>query len=83
MLETNKLPSVIIKENGMEIVSDAGEIEKIVDAVIAGNPKAVADYKGGKTNVIGWLMGQVMKQSQGKANPKQATALVTEKLQKL
>ena len=67
----------------MEIVSDAGEIEKIVDAVIAGNPKAVADYKGGKTNVIGWLMGQVMKQSQGKANPKQATALVTEKLQKL
>ena len=81
MLENNKLPSVIIQENGMEVVSDSGAIEKIVCEVIAANPKAVADYKGGKTNVIGWLMGQVMKQSQGKANPTQATALVTEKLQ--
>ena len=67
----------------MEIVSDAGEIEKIVDAVIAANPKAVADYKGGKTNVVGWLMGQVMKASQGKANPGQATKMISEKLAKL
>ncbi|MCQ2611576.1 MAG: Asp-tRNA(Asn)/Glu-tRNA(Gln) amidotransferase subunit GatB [Treponema sp.] len=80
MLATNKMPSEIIKEKGMEIVSDAGAIEKIVDEVIAANPKAVADYKSGKTNVVGWLMGQVMKQSQGKANPKQATELVSKKL---
>ena len=83
MLATNKLPSVIIKEEGMEQVSDTGVIEKIVDEVIAANPKAVADYKGGKTNVVGWLMGQVMKQSHGKANPKEATALLNAKLAKL
>ncbi len=80
MLATNKMPSVIIKEKGMEIVSDAGEIEKIVDAVISANPNAVADYKKGKTNVVGWLMGQVMKESHGKANPKQATELLNKKL---
>ena len=67
----------------MEVVSDAGAIEKIVDEVIAANPKAVADYKGGKTNVVGWLMGQVMKASQGKANPGQATKMISEKLAKL
>jgi len=83
MLATNKMPAEIIKEEGMEQVSDAGAIEKVIDEVIAANPKAVADYKGGKTNVVGWLMGQVMKQSHGKANPKQATELLTAKLSKL
>lgn len=82
MLETNKLPSVIIKEKGMEVVSDAGAIEKIVDEVIAANPKAIEDFKKGKTNVVGWLMGQVMKASQGKANPGQATKMISEKLSK-
>ena len=80
MLETNKMPSVIIKEKGMEVVSDAGEIDKIVQDVIAANPKAIEDWKGGKTNVVGWLMGQVMKQSHGKANPKQATELLNKHL---
>ena len=83
MLASNKMPSVIIKEKGMETVSDAGAIEAFVDQVIAGNPKAVEDYKGGKTNVVGWLMGQVMKVSGGKANPKEATKLLNEKLSKL
>ena len=80
MLETNKKPSEIIKEEGMETVSDSGAIEGIVDQVIAANPKAVADYKSGKTNVVGWLMGQVMKASGGKVNPKVATDLVAKKL---
>nr|MCR4626323.1 Asp-tRNA(Asn)/Glu-tRNA(Gln) amidotransferase subunit GatB [Treponema sp.] len=80
MLETGKLPSVIIKEEGMEQVSDTGAIEKIVDQVLAANPKAVADFKGGKSNAVGWLMGQVMKESHGKANPKQATELLNKKL---
>ena len=83
MLSSNKLPSVIIKEKGMEVVSDAGAIEKIVDEVIAANPKAIEDFKSGKTNVVGWLMGQVMKASQGKANPGQATKMISEKLAKL
>ena len=83
MLENSKMPEEIIKEEGMESVSDSGEIEKIVDQIIADNPKAVADFKGGKTNVVGWLMGQVMKASKGKANPGVATKLVQEKLGKL
>ena len=80
MLETNKMPAQIIKEEGMETVQDASAIEGIVDKVIAENPKAVADYKSGKTNVVGWLMGQVMKASGGKVNPKTATELVAKKL---
>ena len=83
MLASNKMPSVIIKEKGMEVVSDAGEIDKIVQDVIAANPKAIEDYKGGKTNVVGWLMGQVMKISKGKANPKQATELLNKHLSQL
>lgn len=83
MLSTNKMPSAIIKEKGMEVVSNAGEIEKIVDDVLAANPKAIEDFKAGKTNVVGWLMGQVMKASQGKANPKQATEFVNKKLSEI
>ena len=83
MLENNKLPSEIIKEKGMEVVSDAGAIESIVDKVINDNPKAIEDFKKGKTNVVGWLMGQVMKESRGKANPAQATKMINEKLSKL
>ena len=58
-------------------------IAAIVDSVIAENPKAVEDFKSGKTNVLGWLTGQVMKKSAGKANPGTATALVKEKLSSL
>ncbi len=83
MLESNKMPSQIIKEEGMETVQDAGAIESVVDKVLAENTKAVADYKNGKTNVVGWLMGQVMKASGGKVNPKTATELVLKKLAEL
>lgn len=80
MYRTNKMPSQIIKEKGFEVVTDSGEIDKIVQDVIASNPKAVEDFKNGKTNVVGWLMGQVMKISQGKANPKQATQILNKYL---
>jgi len=80
MLATKKLPSEIIKEEGMEQVNDTDAIEKIVESVLAANPQAVADFKNGKTNALGWLMGQVMKESHGKANPKQATEMLKERL---
>ena len=80
MLATKKLPSEIIKEEGMEQVNDTGAIEKIVESVLAANPQAVADFKNGKTNALGWLMGQVMKESHGKANPKQATEMLKKRL---
>ena len=80
MLETAKEPALIIKEQGMEQVSDTGAIEAFVDEVIKENPQAVEDFKNGKTNVVGWLTGQVMKKSGGKANPGATSALVKEKL---
>ena len=83
MLATNKMPSEIIKEKGMEQVSDSGAIDKIVQDVLAANPKAIEDFKNGKTNVVGWLMGQVMKLSQGKANPKRATEILNKYLGEL
>ena len=83
MYETNQMPSQIIKEKGMEVVNDSGKIDKIVQDVIASNPKAVEDFKSGKTNVVGWLMGQVMKISHGKANPKQATEILNKYLSQM
>ena len=82
MMETAILPSKIIEEKGMVVVSDTGAIENFVKEVIAENPKAIADYKNGKTNVVGWLMGQVMKKSGGKASPKTATELLKAELEK-
>ncbi|MEO2682135.1 Asp-tRNA(Asn)/Glu-tRNA(Gln) amidotransferase GatCAB subunit B, partial [Clostridium butyricum] len=59
------------------------ELEKLIDEVIAANPQSVEDYKAGKTQSAGFLMGQVMKKSQGKANPKVCKELIDEKLSKL
>ena len=58
----------------------AGEIEKIVDQVLAANAPQVADYKSGKDKAFNSLVGQVMKASKGKANPAQVTALLKQKL---
>lgn len=83
MLETGEMPDAIIAARGMTQVSDSSVIEKIVDAVLAGNPAALEDFRKGKTNVVGWLTGQVMKQSKGQANPATASALVQKKLAEL
>ncbi len=80
MLESGAMPESIIKARGMAQVSDLSAIEKIVDEVLAANPQALEDWKKGKTNVSGWLCGQVMKLSKGQANPATATALVQKRL---
>ena len=80
MMKTGKHPPQIIAEQGMSQVTDTDTIEKLVDEVFAANPQAITDWKKGKTNVAGWLMGQVMKKSQGKANPNQTRELVQKKL---
>jgi aspartyl-tRNA(Asn)/glutamyl-tRNA(Gln) amidotransferase subunit B len=69
-------PKAIVEKEGLAQTSDTGEIGRFVAEVLAANPKAVADYKSGKTNILGFLTGQVMKASRGKANP----ALVNELL---
>ena len=61
-------------------VSDASELDPIIDAVLAANPDQVATYRGGKEGVLGFLVGQVMKETQGKADPKVVNRLLREKL---
>ena len=72
----------IIDSKGLKQVTDTGAIEKMVDQVIADNPSQVQQYKDGKEQVIGFFVGQVMKASQGKANPGQVNQMLKEKLSK-
>ena len=76
MLKSDKAPSVLVKELGLEQVSDAGAIQAMVDEVIAANPQSVADFKAGKDKAIGFLVGQIMKKSRGKANPGMVNQLI-------
>jgi aspartyl-tRNA(Asn)/glutamyl-tRNA(Gln) amidotransferase subunit B len=69
MAETGESASVIVEREGLKQISDTGALEKIVDEVIAASPKQVEQYRAGKTTVIGYLVGQVMKASRGQANP--------------
>jgi aspartyl-tRNA(Asn)/glutamyl-tRNA(Gln) amidotransferase subunit B len=69
-----------IKEKGLEQISDSGAIEKVVDEVIAANPKQVDDYRAGKQKAFNSLVGQVMKATQGKANPQQLNEILKRKL---
>jgi len=80
MTETGDAPDKIVEEKGLKQVTDSGAIEAIVDAVIAANPDNVAAYKGGKVNLMGWFVGQVMKESRGKANPGMVNQLLAKKL---
>ena len=73
--------AAIMEREGLRQISDTGALEKIVDEVLAANPKQVEQYKGGKTSVIGFLVGQVMKSSRGQANPATVNELLRSKLQ--
>jgi aspartyl-tRNA(Asn)/glutamyl-tRNA(Gln) amidotransferase subunit B len=70
----------IIEARGLKQLSDSGEIEKIVDGVIAANPQQAADYRNGKEKAFNSLVGQVMKATKGKANPQQVTEILKRKL---
>jgi len=83
MFETGKDPEEIVKEKGLSQISSSDVLEKIVDEVLAANPKSIEDYKSGKLQAAGFLMGQVMKMSKGQANPKIAKELVDAKLKEL
>lgn len=80
MVETGQNPEAIVEEKGLKQVTDTGAIEAIVDEVIASSPENVAAYKSGKTNLMGWFVGQVLKKSGGKANPGMVNALLAKKL---
>ncbi len=73
-------PVAYVKENGLEMVSDDGALDAMIDEVIAANPKSVADYQGGKKAALGFLVCQIMKASKGKADAGKVNAKLREKL---
>lgn len=80
MLEENLTPKEIVKKYDMEVIEDANLIESLVNEVINENAKAIEDYHNGRTNMLDYLVGQVMKKSKGKANPIEAKSKMLEKI---
>jgi aspartyl-tRNA(Asn)/glutamyl-tRNA(Gln) amidotransferase subunit B len=80
MFETGEAPDVIMDREGLRQISDTGSLDRIIDDMLAANPKQVEQYRSGKTAVIGFLVGQVMKASRGQANPGTVNELLKKKL---
>ena len=81
MWATGKDAASIVAEQGLSQMSNEGEIVAIVDAVIAANPQSVTDFKAGKDRAIGFLVGQIMKQTKGRANPDLVNRLLKERME--
>ena len=73
-------PEAIMERDGLSQISDEGVLGKIIDDVIAANPKQLEQYRSGKTTVMNFFLGQVMKASRGQADPAAVTKLLKEKL---
>jgi aspartyl-tRNA(Asn)/glutamyl-tRNA(Gln) amidotransferase subunit B len=80
MFSTGEAAGAIMEKEGLKQISDSGALEKVIAGVIAGNPKQVEQYRGGKTTVINFLVGQAMKATRGQANVALVTELFKQKL---
>jgi aspartyl-tRNA(Asn)/glutamyl-tRNA(Gln) amidotransferase subunit B len=80
MLESGKGPQQIVEEQGLVQISDEGAIAEVVNRIVTANPQSVEDFKAGKEKAIGFLVGQVMKETKGKANPALVNKLLLERL---
>ena len=80
MARSGEDPDTIVRREGLVQVADAVALARVVDEVIAANPAAVADYRTGKKQSVAFLVGQVMKATQGKANPQLVNRLLAERL---
>jgi aspartyl-tRNA(Asn)/glutamyl-tRNA(Gln) amidotransferase subunit B len=80
MIDSGKDPRTIVKEEGLEQVSDDSELALVVDSVLQANPAVVGDFLGGKQQALGFLVGQVMKATRGKANPAKVNTILKEKM---
>jgi len=80
MFSTGKTAAAIVEERGLVQVSDTGEIDRVIDEVMSANPKQLEQYRGGKEGLFGFFVGQVMKASKGKANPKIVNERLKDKL---
>ncbi len=83
MWTSGKTAEEIVREKGLVQITDSSAIEGIVDAVLTANPQSVADFKAGKERAIGFLVGQVMKQTKGRANPEMVNTLLRERIGQL
>jgi aspartyl-tRNA(Asn)/glutamyl-tRNA(Gln) amidotransferase subunit B len=81
MIKENKKPSLIVKEKNLVQISDSSEIEKILEKILSGSSNQVNQYLNGEEKVFGFFVGQVMKETKGKANPKVVNELLKEKLE--
>ena len=82
MFQTGQTPQAVVKELGLEQISDSGELTAIVRDVISRHPGPVEQFQSGKEKVIGFLVGQVMRATRGKANPKMAEQMLRDEMQK-
>lgn len=80
MLKDNKEPQIIVKEKNLVQISDSSQIEKVIDEIIASNEKQVEEYRNGKEKVLGFLVGQIMRETKGKANPQVVNEILIQKL---
>ncbi|MEX0804201.1 MAG: Asp-tRNA(Asn)/Glu-tRNA(Gln) amidotransferase subunit GatB [Candidatus Binatia bacterium] len=80
LIDAERSPQSIVKEKGLEQISDVARIETSIDQVLAAYPKQIADYRGGNEKIFGFLVGQVMKATQGKANPQKVNEILKAKL---
>jgi len=80
MFASGKSAAAIVEERGLVQVSDTGEIDRVIDEVIAASPSQLEQYRSGKEALLGFFVGQVMKASKGKANPKIVNERLREKL---
>ncbi|MBP8855446.1 MAG: Asp-tRNA(Asn)/Glu-tRNA(Gln) amidotransferase subunit GatB [Oscillospiraceae bacterium] len=83
ILEQDVQPKQIVEEKGLAQISDSGALSAIVEGILAANAKAVEDYKNGKTNVVGFLVGQCMKNSKGQGNPAMMRDMVVAAIEKM
>ena len=80
--DEGKAPVEIVKEEGLQQISDTGSLEPMIQEIIDNNPKSVADYKAGKKKALGFFVGQVMKATKGQANPGVVNKMIVDLLDK-
>jgi Asp-tRNAAsn/Glu-tRNAGln amidotransferase B subunit (PET112 homolog) len=80
LLETGGDPEALVKAKGLVQISDTSALAADIDAVLSGNPKELADYRAGKTKLMGFFVGQIMRRTKGQANPAVVNQLLAEKL---
>lgn len=80
MMTTGKSPDAVVEEKGLRQISDTGALRGIIERIVAANPDAVEKFRAGKTQLMGFFVGEVMKETKGKANPKEVNTIIRELL---